>query len=113
MGATAGIKMLQKCDWVPYPGLREYWVTLALGGWVAILGAYSGPLGSDWLAEGWEGVSSICPALINTSHVWPREKGILDFAAVSVAAVKVPFLFNYHSQKSHICAVRLLALWLM
>lgn len=105
--------MLQKCDWVPYPGLREYWVTLALGGWVAILGAYSGPLGSDWLAEGWEGVSSICPALVNTSHVWPREKGILDFAAVSVAAVKVLFLFNCHSQKSHICAVRLLALWPM
>lgn len=105
--------MLRKCDWVPYPGSGEYWVTLAQGGRVAILGAYPGPLGSDWLAEGWEGVSSISPALVNTSCVWPRGKGILDFAAVSVAAVEVPFLLNYYSQKSNICAVRLLALWLM
>lgn len=105
--------MLQKCDQVPYPGSGEYWVTLALGGRVAILGAYSGPLGSDWLVEGWERVSSISPVLVNTSHIWPQEKGIMDLAAVSVAAVKVPFLLSYYSQKSHICAVRLLTLWPM
>lgn len=100
--ATAGTKMLQKCDRVPYAGLGEYWVTLALGGRIAILGAYSGPLGSDWLAEGWEGVSSISPVWVNTSHIWPRERnhGLCSYVC---GCRKFPFLLSYYSQKSHLC----------
>lgn len=49
-------------------------------------------------------LSFISPALVNTSHVWPWGKGIMDFGAVSAAAVKVPLLPSDYSRKAHVCA---------
>lgn len=61
--ATERVKMLQesvagaKC-WV---GEALGNKSLGVGGGAATLGVYSGPWGSDWLADGRKGVSSIRP----------------------------------------------------
>lgn len=58
--------------------------------------------------RGWGGVSCISPAF----GMWPWGKGIMDFVAVSMAAVKGPFRVTAARSLVSVCAATLLTLWL-
>lgn len=82
---------------VPHPGLgKEDSMTLALG---KERGSYLGTLGSDWLAEGWKGVSSISPAVASDSRIWPWERASWTL----VLSVAVPLPSGDSSQKPRLC----------